>query len=136
MKRLCRVIRLPAGSDPCYRPWHHLWLAAGLTALGSFLGVLSLVLSAGSCPELSSAALMEHYWGDPLLAALNLFPGVLLIWLFYFLTGRCWLAYVLTALPAAGLPLVNYYKISLRGDPLLAGRHRRPELRPRRHVVQ
>ena len=121
MKRLCRVIRLPAGSDPCYRPWHHLWLAAGLTALGSFLGVLSLVLSAGSCPELSSAALMEHYWGDPLLAALNLFPGVLLIWLFYFLTGRCWLAYVLTALPAAGLPLVNYYKISLRGDPLLAG---------------
>ena len=28
----------------------------------------------------------------------NLLPPVLLIWLLYFLTGRCWLSYLLTAL--------------------------------------
>ena len=45
---------------------------------------------------------------------------VLLIWLMYFLTGRCWLSYLLTALPALGVALANYFKIQLRGDPLLA----------------
>ena len=120
MRHLYRVLRLPEGSGFSYRLWHHIWLAVGLTALGLFLGVLTLHVSADSCAELSGAALAEHYAGSPLLLGLNLFPGVLLIWLFYFLFGRCWLAYLFTAGPLLGVAFVNYFKIQLRGDPLLA----------------
>ena len=121
MKHLYRVVRLPRGSAPQYRPWHQGWLAVGLTALGILLGVLTLSLSAGSYGELDPAALAEFYWDTPMLWYLNLLPAVLLIWLLYFLSGRCWLAYLLTALPLLGIGLVNYFKIQLRGDPLLAG---------------
>ena len=34
MKHLYRVVRCPKGTAPGYLPWHHLWLAFGLTALG------------------------------------------------------------------------------------------------------
>ena len=120
LKHLYRVVRLPKGSGPQYQPWHHLWLAVGLTALGIFLGVLTLFLSAGSCAELVEEDLLQHYWSSPLLCYLNLLPGVVLIWWFYFLFGRCWLAYLFTAVPLLGLTLANYYKMQLRGDPLLA----------------
>ena len=84
MKHLYRVVRLPRGSAPQYRPWHQGWLAVGLTALGILLGVLTLSLSAGSYGELDPAALAEFYWDTPMLWYLNLLPAVLLIWLLYF----------------------------------------------------
>ena len=111
LKHLYRVVRLPKGSGPQYQPWHHLWLAVGLTALGIFLGVLTLFLSAGSCAELVEEDLLQHYWSSPLLCYLNLLPGVVLIWWFYFLFGRCWLAYLFTAVPLLGLTLANYYRM-------------------------
>ena len=112
--------RLPLAARLVKLPWRALWLAAGLTALGLLPGVLSLYLSAWSCPELSAETLSAHYWAVPELWYLNLLPGVLLIWLFYFLLGRCWLAYPAAALPVLAVAVVNYYKIQLRGDPLLA----------------
>ena len=74
LKHLYRVVRLPKGSGPQYQPWHHLWLAVGLTALGIFLGVLTLFLSAGSCAALVEEDLLQHYWSSPLLCYLNLRP--------------------------------------------------------------
>lgn len=120
LKHVYRALRYPAGTDPRYLPWHHLWLAVGLTGLGLLLGALTLPLAAEASPDLSSRALLDFYAQTPMLEYLNLLPPVLLIWLLYFLWGRCWLAYLLTALPVLGLTLVNYYKIQLRGDALLA----------------
>ena len=63
---------------------------------------------------------MDYYLQQPMLLWLNLLAPVLLIWLLYFLIGRCWAAYLLTALPVLGIALANFYKMQLRGDPLLA----------------
>lgn len=112
--RLSQAVR---GPKLLRRP---LWLAVWLTALGALPGGLSLFLSAQSCPELSWDTLWAHYCSQPELWYLNLLPGVLLIWLFYFLLGRCYLAYLAAALPVLAVAVVNYYKIQLRGDPLLA----------------
>ena len=120
MNRLEPVQTLPQARPARRGPWRLLWLAVGMTALGLLLGVLGLYLSAWSCPDLSSASLSYYYWDTPMLWYLNLLPGVILIWLFYFLLGRCWLAYLASALPLLGLTAANYYKIQLRGDPLLA----------------
>ena len=120
LAHLYRVIRFPKGSDPRYLVWHHLWLSLGLTALGVLLGWLTLPLAAAADSELSSQALMDYYLQQPMLLWLNLLAPVLLIWLLYFLIGRCWAAYLLTALPVLGIALANFYKMQLRGDPLLA----------------
>ena len=120
MAHLYRVIRFPKGSDPRYQLWHHLWLALGLTALGVLLGWLTLPLAAAADSELSSQALLDYYLQQPQLLWLNLLAPVLLIWLLYFLIGRCWAAYLLTALPVLGIALGNFYKMQLRGDPLVA----------------
>ena len=45
MKHLYRVVRCPKGTAPGYLPWHHLWLALGLTALGLLLGLAALALT-------------------------------------------------------------------------------------------
>ena len=120
MNRLEPAQTLPQAQPSKRGPWHLLWLAVGTTALGLLLGVLGMYLSAWSSPDLSSASLSDYYWDTPMLWYLNLLPGVILIWLFYFLLGRCWLAYLASALPLLGLTAANYYKIQLRGDPLLA----------------
>ena len=96
------------------------WTVSALTGLGICLGLLTLFLSALSYPKLPAAPLFRSYFGNPLLLLLNLLPPVLLIWLFYFLFGRGWAAYLGAALPSVGLALVSYFKISLRSDPLLA----------------
>ena len=121
MNRLEPAQTLPQAQPSKRGPWRLLWLAVGTTALGLLLGVLGMYLSAWSCPDLSSASLSDYYWDTPMLWYLNLLPGVILIWLFYFLLGRCWLAYLAAALTMLGLTAANYYKIQLRGDPLLAG---------------
>ena len=59
------------------------------------------------------------FLSNPLLFMLNWLPVAGALYLLYFLTGRPHLAYVLTCLPVLGLALVNYYKLLLRGDPLL-----------------
>ena len=120
MNRLYQVICFPRGTDPRYAPWHHLWLSLWLTALGLFLGALTLPLAAGAYSALDPQTLMAFYRQTPMVYVLNLLPAVLLIWLFYFLFGRCWLAYLFTALPVLGITIANYFKIQLRGDPLLA----------------
>ena len=57
---------------------------------------------------------------NPLILVLNLLPPVLLIWLFYFLSRRAWVGFLGSFIPTIGVALVNYFKIRLRSDPLLA----------------
>ena len=120
MKTLLNMIFLPAGTEERYGRAHQIWLAVTLTGLGCCIGLLSLVFSAVAVDSLSSRNLLLSYVTDPLILFLNLWPPVLLVWLFYFLFRRAWIGFLGGFLPIIGVALVNYYKIQLRADPFLA----------------
>ena len=97
----------------------HLWAAGCLTVLGCLIGLLILFLGSLAYVKLPSAQLLHSYFQNPVLLALNVLPPVALMWLFYLLFGRVWMGYLGGAVPCLMVAIVNYYKISLRGDPLL-----------------
>lgn len=99
---------------------HYIYLGVLLTLISLGIGLLGLVLTACADISLPNLELLKSYFTHPLLLSLNLLPPVLLVWLGYFLSGRCWCGVLASALFGAGLPLVNYYKVMLRGDPMLA----------------
>lgn len=120
MKRLLTILRLPPGAEKQYRVAHHVWLALALTGLGCCVGVLSLMFAATAYVKLTSWAIFASYFMNPRILLLNLLPPVLLIWLFYFLSRRAWVGFLGSFVPVVGIALVNYFKIRLRSDPLLA----------------
>ena len=121
MTRLRAVLLAPPGTQPKLLRWHHVWLAFALTGLGFCVGVLTLMLAATAYLKLDSTDLfLSYFLLEPMLLLLNVLPPILLIWFFYFLTRRAWAAFLGSFLPCVGLALVNYFKIRLRGDPLLA----------------
>lgn len=93
-----------------------LWNALLLGGAAVGLGLLSLILA----PSQFGWVLFWDYWAHPGLIVLNLLPPVVLAALLYGVTGRPWLAYVLTALPVLGLSFGNYYKLAFRDDPVIA----------------
>lgn len=100
--------------------FHPAWRITMLTLLGLGVGLLSLMLGATAYTKLPCLKIFLSYFLSPKLLLLNLLPGVLLIWLFYFLFRRPWAAFLGAYLPVVGVSLVNYFKIRLRSDPLLA----------------
>lgn len=120
MKPLFSILRFPAGTDEKYAAPHHVWLGLVLTGLGCCVGVLSLMFAATAYIKLPGGALFRSYFQSPAILGLNLLVPVLLIWLFYFLTRRCWAAFLGSYLPCIAIALVNYFKIRLRSDPFLA----------------
>lgn len=119
MKHLYNMIFLPPGTEERDQTAHRVWLGLCLTGLGCCIGLLTLLLGAAACVKLPGGALFLSYLKHPLLLCLNLLPPVALVWLFYFLTGRAWAAYLGGAVPSLLIALVSYFKIQLRGDPLL-----------------
>ena len=120
MKRLLNIMRLPQGSDPRLARAHTIWLAISLTAMGCCIGGLGLFYAATAYTKLNSLAILYSYLTHPVILALNLLPAVALIWLGYFLFRRAWAGFLLSFLPIVGISMVNYFKIRLRSDPLLA----------------
>ena len=120
MKVLYRILRLPPGTEGQYALAHHIWMALALTGLGCCVGLLSMAASLCIYEPMWEHLVLEGFCREPLFPAMNCLFPVLLIWLFYFLSGRAWAAYLGCALPVAGIVLANYYKIRLRTDPLLA----------------
>ena len=104
---------LSRGRQAAFWLWNAL-LAAG-AAVG--LGLVSLLLATG---PVSIRLMFVDYLRHPVLLALNLLPPLVLMALLYALTGRAWLAYLVTALPVLALSLGNYYKLVFRDDPVLA----------------
>ena len=120
MKILLQILRLPPEAEERYKTAHHIWMALALTGLGCCTGGLSLFFAATAYVKLNSMALLYSYLANPLILVLNLLPPVLLIWLFYFLSRRAWVGFLGSFIPTIGVALVNYFKIRLRSDPLLA----------------
>ena len=118
--KLSHIIFSPAETSRKEHRAHYIYLGVLLTLISLGIGLLGLVLTACADISLPNLELLKSYFTRPLLLTLNLLPPVLLAWLGYFLFGRCWCGVVVSTLFGAGLPLVNYYKVMLRGDPMLA----------------
>ena len=95
-------------------------MSLALTGLGCCIGLLTLVFTAYTSLALDARLLLDRFLRKPLLLAVNCLFPVLLIWLFYFLFRRAWAAYSCAFLVTVGIAAVNYFKVRLRTDPLLA----------------
>ena len=94
MKTLLQIMRLPSAIEKRYGRAHQIWIALALTGLGCCIGLLSLLFSAVAVETLDAGELFVSYLANPLVLFLNLWPPVLLVWLFYFLFRRAWVGFL------------------------------------------
>ena len=107
----------PAPGDS---PWpHRVYLSVMLVLMGAGIGCVSLLLAC-SFFNRNGGAIFLNYFAHPHILALNLLPPILLVLLFWFVTGRAGAAFGITAGVVLGLSAANFYKLQLRDDPLLA----------------
>ena len=114
------LLRPEENAGRAMRCVHRVWVFLWLTAFGLGIGLLSLYLTANSYAGIDAQALWASYMKLPLLVVMNLLLPLLVVYLGFFLFARPWAAYLLSAVPFLGLALASYYKIQLRGDPVLA----------------
>ena len=88
--------------------------AAILLCAGLCMGLAVLVLAIGPFTKEIAVSYLQ-YWE---LVVLNIVPVMLLILLFYGITGRAYAAFLIGGGIAFGLSLGNYYKLQFRDDPL------------------
>lgn len=93
-----------------------LWNGGLLVLAALAVGLLSLMMA----PAWYGWEIFYDYLSHPGLMVLNLVPPAVLAVLLYGLTGRCWLAYLLTAVPVLALSVGNCYKLFFRNDPVVA----------------
>ena len=120
MRFFSSLVRPDESTGAVMRWVHRIWVFFWLTVLGAGIGLLSLYLTAHSYASIDATALLQSYFKIPLLVAMNLLAPILLVYLGFFLFARPWAAYLLSALPFLTLALASYYKVQLRGDPVLA----------------
>ena len=102
--------RLPEKKRVLFLLWQLLLLLVGCAALTYF----TLRLSYSSLnPEI-----WLGYWEDLWIPAINLAIVFSFCLVFFALTGRAWIAYLLSALLWLGVAIGNYYLIIIRSDPL------------------
>ena len=82
---------------------------------GIFIGVVALYFGRVNY----DIELFYSYFEKPLIAFLNVVPLVLISGLLFLITNRMWAAFLGSSLLGIVPVLVNYYKIVLRGDPLM-----------------
>lgn len=104
-----------AGLSGRYKAAFWLWNGLILMLAGLCLGGLSLFFAYGDYSDV----MMKSYFQHPLIAALNILPVVLGLFLVYVLVGRSWLAFLITGIVVWGFSLGNYYKLRFRDDPLM-----------------
>ena len=120
MRFFSSLVRPDESTGAVMRWVHRIWVFFWLTVLGAGIGLLSLYLTAHSYASIDATALLQSYFKIPLLVMMNLLAPILLVYLGFFLFARPWAAYLLSALPFFALALASYYKVQLRGDPVLA----------------
>lgn len=87
-----------------------------LLALGVLLGMAGLYFGTASFSHDVFLSVLAH----PGTVMLNLLPGILLIFLFFFIFNRVWSAFSLTALATLALSLTSWFKLAAFRDPFTA----------------
>ena len=108
-----RSLRRPPEFSPRVR-----WLLTVGLLLCAVLGTHLVCLLIGTLDF--SRSRFGSYLHYPAIFLLNLLPVALLMALTYFLTNRAWLAYLLPATLLFTMEFSNYFKVSIRGDPVMA----------------
>ena len=101
------------------------YLMLGVLAIG--IGLVSLQLaSLTRSPDIRydvpifGMPMFLSYFNYPLIIILNLLPPLVLIFLTYFISGRAWIAFTFPSLLILLLSLAHFFKMQVRGDPLIA----------------
>ncbi|MBD8069553.1 hypothetical protein [Bacillus sp. PS06] len=87
-----------------------------LCLMGVCLGVISMYFGAAYF----IMPMFQSYFKVAYLPFLNIFPVVLCILLLYFIFNRVWISFLLTSFLTLTLTWINYFKLMIRNDPLLA----------------
>ena len=94
--------------------------AAWMTALWLFassVGLLFLCLFIGT--QNFSFPRLGAYFQAPLILVLNWLPIALFMAVVYFASNRAWIAWLTTSLFFLLLSFINYFKVAIRGEPLV-----------------
>lgn len=98
------------------RQWLYIvWNAVCLLGSACVLAVMSLMLAYGPYPS----DVFFGYFTRPTIFLLNYLPILLLQLLLFACTGRQWIAYLGTSLLFITASVCNYYKLTLRSDPVV-----------------
>ncbi len=92
-----------------------LWNGFFLLLFACLLSLCSLRLAYGQYGE----SFFAGYFSDGRLLGLNTLPILFLLLLVWLLTGRAWIAWLVTALPVFLASAGNYFKLLFRDDPFL-----------------
>ncbi|MDR3310772.1 MAG: sulfatase-like hydrolase/transferase [Oscillospiraceae bacterium] len=92
------------------------WAFVSVGVLGVCITMLSLLLAAGKW----GVPLFISYFRSPATLFLNILPCVLLIYALFFAFGRVWVAFSVSAVVVVFLAFLNYFKLDIRGSPLIA----------------
>lgn len=102
------------------RPRRHIlypWVVIlALLLWSAGLGIASLYLA---CPGYGSVLFVSYLKQLPLLV-LNLIPVIAVVLLCYLLTNRVWISSLVSSVVVLVPTIINYMKLSFRGDPLMA----------------
>lgn len=113
-----RAEKAPSRSIEEYPTGKKIFTAVLLPVMGVCIGLVSLFVCGILDTDLGWTMFLS-YLHEPVILALNLIPCVLLVWLFFFLTGRVWPAFVFPAALVFALSAINYYKIRIRSETFL-----------------
>lgn len=91
------------------------WNILCLLVLPFLVCIVSLKLAYGPY----EAAIFRDYFTKPALLLLNYLPILLLELLLYAATGRQWVAFLCASLLIVVASIINFYKLSLRNDPVV-----------------
>lgn len=94
--------------------WAWNWVL--LVGAAIVVGLVSMTLAIGSYGWVIFFDMLKK----PVLVILNVLPPVVVAVLFYGLTGRTWIAYLVSAIPFMALSIGNFYKLAFRDDPVVA----------------
>jgi len=94
--------------------WTMGWAALVFWSLG--LGLVCLYFAKANY----GLAMFYSYWKIPLIVLMNLLPVLLVSLLLFLLFNRIWISILLSGIFFSLITFINYFKITFRGDPLLA----------------
>ena len=112
-KRSLRERLRPKERKPAVR-----WLLTALLLAAAVLGLHMLLQMIGTLDF--SRGRFSSYLHVPKIYLLNLLPVALLVAFTYFATNRAWLGFLIPSVLLFVMDFVNYFKVTLRGDPFVA----------------
>lgn len=99
-----------------YKSLYTIYTCLMLLIMGISLGLVSMYFGA----SYYIMPMFLSYFKVSYLAVLNIFPVIFCIFLLYFITNRIWASFLLTSIMTMVFTWINYFKLLLRNDPLLA----------------